>query len=459
MDRHRSIKVLLLSKSCLQDLCITDDTNVDLEADPGQTLSVPSTMPVDLGCKDGYSVAIGSSNCIQCPNNNNLALLIFFAAAGFLLVFFVCVLNLTVSQGYINGFIFYANIVRAYQNVFLPSVNYRMFIFVKTFIAWLSLDFGIETCFIKGLDSYTKTWLQFIFPLYTAGMFFIGLKYSTKLLKLVGSRSVPTLATLLFLTYNKRLRTIIAGMNLATFTTYYESGKESSAKIWALDGNLIYGHHPHIYLLLAVTACFAFLWIPYTLLLLFMQWLRRVDHYSPLKILARYKPSYYGLLRDKHHYWFGVLLVAQGLLLVVSSLTLNQVPFVNLLLLLGVVVCYLNHIKPYKHRSVTLLETSFFVNILVLTAGNLYFRRNIQKAILMMFSGTIVVIEFTMIVLWNLVLKKINDNCGTRISNKITSMHATPKYKAEGSCTLDVILKNTGGDVHYKDLILRDTKD
>ena len=38
-------------------------------------------------------------------------------------------------------------------------------------------------------------------------------------------------------------------------------------------------------------------------------------------------------------------------------------------------------------------------------------------------------------------------------------MHAIAKYKAVGSCTLDVILKNTGGDIHYEDLILRDTKD
>ena len=103
-----------------------------------------------------------------------------------------------------------------------------------------------------------------------------------------------------------------------------------------------------------------------------MQWLRRVDHYGPLKILTRYKPvydAYYGPLRDKHHYWFGVLLVAQGLLLVVSSLTLNQAPFVNLLLLLGVVlmlVCYLNRIKLYKHRSIsTLFETSFFISIIL----------------------------------------------------------------------------------------------
>ena len=34
-------------------------------------------------CKNGYSLAIGSSNCILCQTNNNLALIIFFVAARF----------------------------------------------------------------------------------------------------------------------------------------------------------------------------------------------------------------------------------------------------------------------------------------------------------------------------------------------------------------------------------------
>ena len=64
------------------------------------------------GCAKNYSLAIGFSNC---PNNNNLALLIFFVVAGILLVLIVVALNLTVTQGIINGLIFYVNIIWAYQ--------------------------------------------------------------------------------------------------------------------------------------------------------------------------------------------------------------------------------------------------------------------------------------------------------------------------------------------------------
>ena len=74
-------------------------------------------------CGPGYSLALGSNKCLSCPNNNNSSLLIFFAAAGFLLVFFIKILNVTVSQGTINGLIFYANIVWAYESIFFPDDN------------------------------------------------------------------------------------------------------------------------------------------------------------------------------------------------------------------------------------------------------------------------------------------------------------------------------------------------
>ena len=47
-----------------------------------------------------------------------------------------------------------------------------MLTFLKVFIAWLNLDLELKLA-VKGLNSYTKTWLQFIFPLYTAGIFLL----------------------------------------------------------------------------------------------------------------------------------------------------------------------------------------------------------------------------------------------------------------------------------------------
>ena len=77
------------------------------------------------------SLAIGSSHCIYCHNNNSLALLIFFAATGFLLVLFINILIVTVTEGMINGFIFYANIVLQYQSILFPEKMYSKLFFFR----------------------------------------------------------------------------------------------------------------------------------------------------------------------------------------------------------------------------------------------------------------------------------------------------------------------------------------
>ena len=71
------------------------------------------------GCQKGLSLALGSSQCLSC-SNTYLTLFIPFAIAGFALVLFLTFLNLTVSNGTMNGLIFYANIVKANEAVFFP---------------------------------------------------------------------------------------------------------------------------------------------------------------------------------------------------------------------------------------------------------------------------------------------------------------------------------------------------
>ena len=265
------------------------------------------------------------------------------------------------------------------------------------------------------MNAYSKTWLQFVFPFYTASLFLLGLRFSSKLSKVFGSKSVPTLATLLFLSYSKLLRTIIACLQLAIFYTYNDSNINGSVSIvWAIDGNFSYGQYPHIFLLLAALACFVLLWMPYTLLLFLMQWLRSVDHFGPLKFIARYKPlydAYFAPLKDKHHYWFGVLLLVQGLLLLVSSLTLHILPEVSVLLLLAIsifLLCYIKSMRPYKRMSVALLESSFMINFILLAVGYLYFRNNNKgRMIVLSLSISVAFVKFCGIIVWNLTPMKL----------------------------------------------------
>ena len=399
---------------CPLDYCNITGKEIDLQNDYDSQCAFNRAGRLCGGCKESYSLAIGSSHCIHCPNNNNLALLIFFAAVGFLLVFFISAFNLTVTEGMINGLIFYANIVWAYQDLLFPQQSnananvLSLMYFEKTFIAWLNLDFGIQTCFFDGLNAFWKTWLQYVFPTYTAGLFFIGLRYSSKLSKLFGSRSVPTLATLLFLSYTKLLRTIITSLELAQLINY---PNDSSQYVWSIDGTLDYGQSPHITLLLMAIACLLILWLPYTMLLFLMQWLRRIPNYRISKWITQYKPvidAYFAPLKDGHHYWFGMLLLSRGILLLISSLTANINPAVSLFLLLGVatlLLCYINFKRVYKKTSVLILESAFLINLIVLTGGAMYYydRESSEKVVLIGLSIGITFIKFCGIVIWSIV--------------------------------------------------------
>ena len=363
------------------------------------------------GCREGYSLAIGSSHCIHCPNNNNLALLIFFAGAGFLLVFFISAFNLTVTQGMINGLIFYANIVWVYQCIFFPEgrkLN-SLLLFLKTFIAWVNLDFGIETCFVNGLTAFWKTWLQFIFPFYIwaiAGVIIIAARYSTRLTNFLANKAVPLLNTLFLLSYMKLLRIVATALEFSTTMKYPEG---STTVVWSKDGNLNYFGFPHVLLFLAGLGTLLFLWLPYTLLLFSIQWLRRLSFSVLLKWIMRFHPvydAYFAPLKHKHQYWFGVLLLTRGILLVIFASTFTVPQSINLFLLLifGILLLfYMALTHPYKNKAVLLLQSSFLMNLTILSGFAIFTWTNPNgpslQAIAVGLSTGIAFLQFCSIVL------------------------------------------------------------
>ena len=283
------------AKYCPLDYCDTMGEKLNLKSNHSPQCAFNRAGRLCGGCREGYSLAIGSSHCIHCPNNNNLALLIFFAAAGFLLVILINTFNITLTQGGLDGLVFYANIVCTYQSVLFPkqqNTNTAL-IFFKTFIAWLNLDFGIEICFVKGLTAYWKTWLQFVFPFYIwaiLGLMVLTARHSKTLTKFYGNRAVPVLATLFLLSYSKLLRTVTSIYMSSDLLQYPE---RSTFKIWSVDGNVDYFGFPHILLLVAALFIQIFLWLPYTLTLLFEQLLQKVSHIRIFKWVSKLKPYFH----------------------------------------------------------------------------------------------------------------------------------------------------------------------
>ena len=370
---------VIVHNHCPFGYCKPQQVTVDLNT-PDSQCAFNRSGTLCGECKEGYSVAIGSSRCLQC-DNRYLALLLFFAVAGILLVLFIKVLNLTVTQGTINGLIFYANIVWANQSILYPDQEHdnRASIFFKTFIAWLNLDFGIETCFIQGLNGYWKTWLQFVFPFYIwaiAGVIILVSRHSSLVTKLFGNTAVPVLATLFLLSYSKLLRTIITAMSM-TFLVEYPSGYKST--MWSFDGNLQFCGIPHVFLFTAALAALLILWLPYTSVLLSVQWLQIGSEHKVLKWVDKLKPvfdAYFAPFKDKHRYWVGVLLLVRGVLLITFALTSANMPTANLLALVTMAASLLAYTALtghlYKKSYVSLLDTVSLLNLAILGGGALY---------------------------------------------------------------------------------------
>ena len=199
---------------------------------------------------------------------------------------------------------------------------------------------------------------------------------------MVGNRAVPMLATLFLLSYTKLLQTIIISMRFTPINVFSEK-ENSTLIVWSLDGQYEYGHYPHILLFLAAVMTLVFVWAPYTLLLLLVMWLRKVSHLKFLRWIPRFNPlydAYFAPLKDKHHYWFGVLLLVRGVLLITFALTYSTNPDVNLLVLLitvALLLCYANYKRVYKNKVVQLLE-NFFLLVLIIVCGAGLFGKGLQ---------------------------------------------------------------------------------
>ena len=332
-------------------------------------------------CQHSFSLSVGSSRCLPC-SNKFLALLIPFVFAGLALVIFLFICKVTVAAGTISGLIFYANTVAVNQSVFFPSGESNI---LTVFIAWLNLDLGIETCFFDGMDAYSMTWLQFVFPIYIwllVGLITVICNVSTTAARILGSTNpIAILATLFLLSYTKLLRTIIAAFSFTTL----EYPVDETKVVWLYDGNIGYldkNDGRHIALFLVSLLVFPFLFLPYTIFLLFgqcilprldlnkLRWLSWANYLRMKSFLDAYHAPY----KDRHRYWIGLLLVVRFILFLISAIVdieSPQNPHVNLLVIiistsmLGTWVWS----GVYKKWYLNVLELSFILNLAILAAA------------------------------------------------------------------------------------------
>ena len=359
---------LAASKYCPLNYCNRKGYNVTL-AEPDSQCNYNHSGILCGACQPGLSLVLGSERCLPC-SNKYLAFLIPFTLAGPVLVGLIYLLDLTVSQGIMNGLIFYANIIQANQHTFLPPRSTHI---LSVFIAWLNLDLGVETCFFNGLNAYFKAWLQFVFPFYIwsiAGLIIILSKYSNRVAKLMENNSVPVLAIIFLLSYTKLIRIIITALS---YTMLYTT--KGHKAVWSADGNVDYLGPKHMFLFVFTTAISVLIFLPYTLILFLGQCLHMCHSQLIASFLFNIKPfldSHYAPLKDKHRYWFGFMHLMRAAILLVSSLIpADHSSIVTISILATAVV--LTFLGSFVYQNVvSLLNTSFSLNLILISGASLY---------------------------------------------------------------------------------------
>ena len=285
-------------------------------------------------CQPGLSLLLGSNRCSDCTNTSThitIFLAILMMLAGIALLLVIKIFNLTISDGSINGLLFYAYIVKLNESVYFPQGSIPV---ISQFIAWINLDLGFEYCFINGLDGYWKMWLQFVFPLYLwflVIVIIIACRYSGKVSRLWsrGDNSVSALATLILMPYTKVLRNITY-----SFSINYVSCDEYTWHVWSIDGNIWYLSSKHS-VLFAVATLFLLIGTVYTGLLLTFQWLQRYSGKcckgtrDPIVRLKPLLDVYTGLYKDKYRFWTGLRLIIHLGLTILFALTSGAYSYIN----------------------------------------------------------------------------------------------------------------------------------
>ena len=407
----------IIHPHCPLDYCLKD-TNITFnsrEAADEQCAYNRSGLLCGI-CESGLSLSLGSSRCLACSSDwivKAIGIIIAALTAGGVLVIVLLVLNLTVAVGTLNGIIFYANIVDYKTSTFFPFPCPNI---ITVFIAWLNLSIGIDTCFIDGMDTYWKTWLQLAFPTYVlflVVMVIVLSECSSKFAKLISKRNpIATLDTLILLSYTTFLRIIITALSFTTLE--YPDG--SKHVVWLPDASISYLSGKHIPLFAAaiiILTCGSV----FTFLLLFWQCFlkyqdKRIFKFASYQKLNHLFDPYHAPYTSTHRYWTGMLLLFRALLYVVSAMNVSSDPAMDLLSI-GVATTIIMLLKStvkgmriYKKWFIEFLEISCYVNLILFCFAKYFILQDERDpTVIAYISGAIAFVLFTVAILYHLFME------------------------------------------------------
>ena len=377
-------------------------------------------------CKPGYSHILGSlTECRVCSSKNLFFLLPLFLSSGIIIIILLTALNLTVTEGMLNGLITYTNIIYTRRDLFSgsSSLHFTYGKFCEVFIAWLNFDIGIELCFYEGMDAYQKLWLLYGFAFYLLALqitIIMLCRRFTSFTRLCGKNVVKVLATLIYLMYSPLIYAIIQTLQETELSISTPNGIRKKS-VCFFDGNIPYLGPKHIPLFIAAVICFTVIsWFTFSLLLI--QCLQRRANLFCFWWVERLRPffeAYTGPCHNNYRFWPGFLLFMRCGLYTLNSANTGFTHAIvqSKLIPLGtaaacVTIMSLSCIFPsgvYKKWPANVLEFSFFLNLCITSALWIIFRDHNHRIIYTSVSVTMA--TFIGIIMYHLRMKIKSSTC------------------------------------------------
>ena len=366
-------------------------------------------------CKPGLSLSLGNRHCIPCSDNwhrDVIGIVVVAIIAGIGLVILMLALNLTVAVGTLNGILFYANIVVANADTyFFP---FKTPGFVTTFISWLNLDIGFDTCFfvynrsdINNFPVAYKTLIQITFPTYVYILVIIVIvasECSSKFAKIIGKGNpVAVLATMIMFSYAKYFNAILTSISLVYSQPAYGSRHYDVTKFGSFvtdfeDDNTDF--KVIISFMIVIGFLIVFLCIIYSTLVFSWQWLlqyqdKAIFKWVKCQKLHHFLEPYHTPYTAKYRYWTGLLLFVRALLYLISGLNFSldpRVPLMSTIFIVGGLILLkgVTAKRVYKNWLLDIMETAIYFNLVAFSALTWY---NLD------FGGNQIAVAYTSVVI------------------------------------------------------------
>ena len=377
------------SQHCPTRYCNETASTVNV-SDPSSLCIYERTGVMCGKCKHNLSIAVGGPECLSC-NNWWLLTIPLYTLLGVAIVVLLLILQLTVTQGTINGLIFYATLLNV--DTYTLLTGYKGAEWSVIILSFLNFELGFPVCLYDGLTEIDKALLSIVFPIYilllAVGFVYVS-RYSYRFASWTSRSAIPVLATLIYITYYKLLRFSVNGLTYGIIQLQYPPGQ--TKHVWYYDGSIHYLHDwKHLLLFFMVLVVICVFILPYGVLLTGIRFFNR------FRIINKFKPlidAYCAPYKDRYRFWFGarlwVLVVTYVLFAILRDFPLVFILCQCILLLFFTLVQVA--IMPFRSKIINWLDLFFMVNALLLMIVVLYsYSRTLNKASAASVALTVVV--------------------------------------------------------------------